>query len=150
MWIHQSGDMYECSNCGLIEHIKPLWTRCPICGEPGKAEKHKTIDDPHVLADEIMKQRRRCRIDPGYIKADASRQKKNGGPTRKSYSRKPYAYVKRRRREDDQVDHVGDCAGGREVRRAADREAVCNGDLLGAHSVVRTRRYGGTKRWELY
>ena len=41
-WIHQTGDLYECSNCGLIEHIKPLWTRCPICGEPGKA---KTIDD---------------------------------------------------------------------------------------------------------
>lgn len=51
MWIHQTGDLYECSECGLIEHVKPLWTRCPICGEPGKAE---TIDyqqtDPYVAA----------------------------------------------------------------------------------------------------
>jgi len=42
--------MYECSECGAIEHVKPLWTRCPICGEPGKAE---TIDegstDPDII-----------------------------------------------------------------------------------------------------
>lgn len=34
MWIHQTGDMYECSECGTIEHVKSLWTRCPVCGEP--------------------------------------------------------------------------------------------------------------------
>lgn len=56
MWIHQAGDLYECSNCGMIEHVKPLWTRCPICGEPGKAEKPKTIDDgPYVLKADIIK-----------------------------------------------------------------------------------------------
>lgn len=75
MWIHQTGDMYECSECGAIEHVKPLWTRCPVCGEPGKAEKRKTIEDglyhlPHDLADVITVTRHEnCVIDPGYIKA---------------------------------------------------------------------------------
>lgn len=32
MWIHQSGDMYECSECGTIEHVKTEWTMCPVCG----------------------------------------------------------------------------------------------------------------------
>ncbi len=51
MWIHQTGDMYECSNCGMIEHIKPLWTRCPICGEPG--ERTQKNDLPKWLEEAI-------------------------------------------------------------------------------------------------
>lgn len=44
MWIHQSGDMYECSECGMIEHIKPLWTRCPVCGEPGELKGDAAVE----------------------------------------------------------------------------------------------------------
>lgn len=32
MWIHQTGDLYECSECGAIEHVKPMWRFCPVCG----------------------------------------------------------------------------------------------------------------------
>lgn len=31
-WIHQNGDLYECSECGAMEHISPEWGYCPVCG----------------------------------------------------------------------------------------------------------------------
>jgi len=31
-WIHQNGDLYECSECGAMEHIKTEWGYCPVCG----------------------------------------------------------------------------------------------------------------------
>lgn len=31
-WIHQNGDLYECGECGAMEHISPEWGYCPVCG----------------------------------------------------------------------------------------------------------------------
>lgn len=35
MWIHQTGDLYECTKCGAIEHVKSIWRFCPVCGDFG-------------------------------------------------------------------------------------------------------------------